>query len=209
MIKQRKIQFLAATMLAFLVVSGCDSPETRVDLAAELKDLPPFDRMETLVLPSRVDELAKIRPSADSTDFGLSERVDGAEVDYFGDRSTRYDVPVRKNAAVRHVLVSFQPITGDSAAHLWSELISRLRLRAGVKPACFSHPALGPGRRIALQPFHRGVIYMRGDFSDSVPEGPEKRLDSVVRIGVALDSSVARPLLESSKEIPCDSLDSI
>jgi hypothetical protein len=188
-------------VLAGVVLAACGSREPQVDVAAALRTVPPFTDIPSLMIPVRVRELASTRPRADSTDFGLTERVGSAEVWYVGQRSSNYDVPVERSAKVRHIEVSWQPSTDDSAAHLFSDLFSEIARRLDGTPACFetAHPVY-----LAQWPFESGILYLKRRFEDSVQNNRVwVRRAPTVTLGIALDSAVVRPLLASARGTRC------
>lgn len=199
----RAIARMACIVLA-LAAGSCVDRERRTSLHA-LDQIEPFASFQNVQLPIRLSDLSALRPAAESTDFGLSEKIGPATVYFYGVRPDSTSEPVPRNAPVRHIEAAWDVPTDDSAAKLWSDLSSNVSRQIGKSPQCIRPAGTAYRFRDATWSFDSGIVYLSRRFRDSVRTGGQTRpVAPALSLGYAMDSAPTERLLEGGRVEACN-----
>lgn len=187
--------------LLFLIV-GCHQD----DGIRAAESVPPLSLVPNVHLPASVREVARLRPKAVITSFGLYERVGGSELRYYAGTGTDYthDRVVDSSAKV-WALEAEQTLPDDATARaVAADLESAIASGLGSKSVC-TEPS-GSARRTRFTGWiaKTSAVYIRRQFEDSVQTmGRWVAIPATLITGFALAPDKNLPWFAEENLRPC------
>lgn len=158
------------TVVRFLILGMCLlqlSCDRRVAVADVFHAVAQSPSLANVSIPVTIEELARLRPNAAITAFGLRETVGGAVVEYHGDARWNSD-SLPTSAEIRGVEASWTFSTDDSATFVWNREVNRLERLFARSPVCFRTLTSTPHGRYASWENGNGTVVVRQAYLDSI-----------------------------------------
>ena len=190
---RRRQAFRISLSMVLLGCDGADKLEGRI-----FADAVGDPTLTGLVFPSRLSTIAQKRKSALRENYGLSEEVGAARVEYYGEQGESSE-PVDIESVVFSVRVTWDPQSDTLASVAWHERSRAVHAVLNVAPQCFLLHGEPQSSRLAVWPHGRGSVYVIQRSANNSTKRPLS-LD----VAWTLDSTRLRPLYTSSRQTACE-----
>lgn len=178
--------------------TSCGDAGPKLAPAKALAGVTPFSALRDVLLPSTVGEISRQRPGSKLTDFGLSERVDGAELHFYAVASEDSRAWPKPGTPVRGIEAAWYPVGADSAALLWRSSLAGVSRQAGSRPSCFE--SVRNRLLLARWTLPKGAhVYLQHQLVDST----RRIVSDGMALGLVLDSSELAPRFAGTTAVAC------